>query len=112
MCLPHAPCYAIILLHSVTYALQASGLSEGAGGGDDSADEAAGSGGLNLQLLDVSESVDDLDDAVAQGAVWLLQVQNMLGNVQLVAVAQGAAGCFEVEMSGARCGPAAAGAGQ
>ncbi|WIA10686.1 hypothetical protein OEZ85_010866 [Tetradesmus obliquus] len=47
----------------------ASGLSEGAGGGDDSADEAAGSGGLNLQLLDVSESVDDLDDAVAQGGL-------------------------------------------
>jgi hypothetical protein len=45
--------------------LQASGLSE-AGGGDDDADVAAG-GGLNLQLLDVSDSVDDLDDAVAQG---------------------------------------------
>jgi hypothetical protein len=41
-------------------------LSEGGGNDDDSADVAAG-GGFNLQLLDVSESVDDLDDAVAQG---------------------------------------------
>jgi hypothetical protein len=45
--------------------LQASGLSE-AGGGDDDADVAPG-GGLNLLLLEVSVSVDDLDDAVAQG---------------------------------------------
>jgi hypothetical protein len=50
--------------------LQASGLSE-AGGGDDDGNEAGG-GSLNLQLLDVSESVDDLDDAVAQGELCSL----------------------------------------